>query len=136
MVMEILAASGISMLTAFLAKAGPPIADKAGQALADAANALFETIKKAFKGDPYAEQALTRLEDKPESKDRQGSVKDVLMERLEKDEAFAAEVRKLVEIAQKADKNGVIAWGERSVAIGGDARGNIIITGDNSHVQR
>ena len=136
MVMETLAASGISMLTTFLAKAAQPLADKAGQAVADAANSLLGAIKKKFKGDSYAEQALNRLEEKPESKDRQASVKDVLLEQMEKDDVFAAEVRTLVEVAQKADKNGVIAWGARSVAIGGNAQNNIIITGDNSQVQR
>ena len=136
MVMETVAASGISMLTAFLAKAGQPLADKAGQVVADAANSLFGSIKKKFKGNSYAEQALARLEEKPESKDRQASVKDALMEQIEKDDVFAAEVRRLVEVAQKADKNGVIAWGARSVAIGGNVRENIIITGDNSQVQR
>ncbi len=136
MVMETLAASGISMLTTFLAKAGQPLADKAGQAVADAVDSLFGAIKKKFKSDSYAEQALKRLQEKPESKDRQASVKDVLLEQMEKDEAFAAEVKKLIEIAQKADKNGVIAWGTRSVAIGGNAQNNIIITGENSQVQR
>ena len=124
------------MLTTFLAKAGQPLADKAGQAVADAANSLFEAIKKKFKGNSYAEQALARLEEKPESKDRQASVKDVLIEQMGKDDVFAAEVTRLVEVAQKADKNGVIAWGAGSVAVGGNAQGNIIITGDNSQVQR
>lgn len=136
MVMETLAASGMSMLAIFLAKTGQPLADKAGQAVADAANSLFAAIKKKFKGDSYAEQALNRLEEKPESKDRQASVKDVLLEQMERDNIFAAEVRRLVEAAQKADKNGVIAWGARSVAIGGNAQNNVIITGDNSQVQR
>ena len=136
MVMETLTASGISLLTTFLAKAGQPLADKAGQAVVDAANSLFGAIKKKFKGNSYAEQALTRLEEKPESKDRQASVKDVLLEQMEKDDVFATEVRRFVEAAQKADKSGVIAWGARSVAIGGNAQNNIIITGDNSQVQR
>jgi hypothetical protein len=135
MVMETLAASGISMLTAFLAKAGQPIADKAGQAFADAAQSLFATIKNKFKGNSYAEQALDRLEQKPESKDRQASVKDALLEQMEKDDVFAAEVRKLLDVAQKADKNGVIAWGARSIAIGGNAQNSIIITGDNNQLQ-
>lgn len=136
MVMETLAASGISMLTIFLTKAGQPLADKAGQAVVDAANALFRAIKKKFKGNSYAELALKRLEENPESKGRQASVKEVLLEQMERDDVFAAEVRKFVEAAQKADKNSVIAWGARSVAIGGNAKNNIIITGDNSQVQR
>lgn len=136
MVMETLAASGISMLTIFLTKAGQPLADKAGQAVADAANSLFGAIKKKFKGNSYAELALKRLEENPESKDRQASVKDVLLEQMERDDVFAAEVRKFVEAAQKADKDSVIALGARSVAIGGNAKNNIIITGDNSQVQR
>lgn len=134
--METLAATGISMLALFLTKAGQPLADKAGQAVADAANSLFGTIKKKFKGNSYAEQALNRFEERPESKDRQASVKDVLLEQMEKDDAFTAEVKRLIEIAQKADKNSIIALGARSVAIGGDAENNIIITGDNSQVQR
>ena len=136
MVMETLAASGISILTTFLAKAGQPLAEKAGQAVADAADALFGAIKKKFKGNSYAEQTLNRLEEKPESNDRQASVKDVLLEQMEKDDVFAAEVRRFVEVARKADKNSVIAWGERSVAIGGNAQDNVIITGDDNQVQR
>ena len=136
MVMETLAASGISLLATFLAKAGQPLADKAGQGVVDAAGFLLEAIKKKFRGNSYSEQVLNRLEQKPESKDRQASAKDILMEQMEKDDVFAAEVRRLVEVAQKADKKGVIAWGARSVAIGGNAQNNIIITGDNSQVQR
>ncbi len=135
MVMDTLAASGISLLTAFLFKAGPPVADKAGQAVAEAANCLIEAVRKKFKGNSYAEQALNRLEEKPDSKDRQASVKDVLLEQMEKDSIFAAEVKRLVGIAQKADKNGVVAWGKGSVAIGGDASHNIIVTGDGNQVQ-
>ena len=52
-------------------------------------------------------------------------------------ELLSAKVKQIAwEAAQKADKSGVIAWGARSVAIGGNAQNNIIITGDNSQVQR
>lgn len=135
MVMETLAAGGISMLTALLVKASKPLAEKAGQAVADAANSLLDAVKKKFKGDSYAEQTLNRLQEKPEAKDRQAALQGILTEQMEKDDAFAAEVKRLLEAARKADKSGVIASGERAVAIGGNASNNVIITGNNSQVK-
>ena len=96
--------------------------------MANAANSLFDAIKKKFKDDPYAERALRRLEEKPESKDRQASVKDVLVEQMEKDDAFAAVVKRLVEVAEKANSRG-------SLVVGGNIGESVIVTGNGNVIQ-
>ncbi len=49
---------------------------------------------------------------------------------LPEDPALAAEAARL--LASAAPGGNVTASGERSVAIGGDASGSVIITGDNN----
>ena len=57
------------------------------------------------------------------------------MEVMQEDAEFANTVKRLVSEAKAADTRNVIAYGDRSVAIGGDAKDNVIITGDSNTVR-
>lgn len=120
----------VSLLTQFLAKTGDAFAEKAGDALFQKASSLYQTIKNKFTGDEYAELTLLRLEESPEAKGRQVSFENLLAEKIDEDSAFANRIAELLEDAKKADTRNVIAYGERSVAIGGDVSNSNITTGD------
>ena len=131
---QVMATAAMALLSPYLAKAGEAFAKEAGEKLVEKASALYQAVKKKLKGDPYAEQTLARAEEKPASEGRQAALKDVLTEKMEEDADFAATVRQLVEEAKAADTRNVIAWGERSVAVGRDVTGSTIITGDGNVV--
>ncbi|MEJ2557846.1 MAG: hypothetical protein P8186_16785 [Anaerolineae bacterium] len=131
---QALAVAATALLGPYLAKAGETFAEKAGEKLAEKAGALYQMVKAKFKGDAYAEQTLARVEEKPEAKGRQGTLQEVLAEKMEEDADFAETVHRLVEEAKAADTRNVIAFGERSVAVGGDVSGSTIITGDGNVV--
>jgi hypothetical protein len=134
MTVQALATAAVALLSPYPVKAGEEFAKKAGERLADKAEALYQAVKAKFKGDAYAEQTLARVEEKPEAKGRRATLQEVLAEKLEEDADFAEMVRRLVEEAKAADTRNVIAFGERSVAVGGDVTGSTIITGDRNVV--
>jgi hypothetical protein len=131
---QAISTAAIALLSPYLAKAGEAFAKEAGEKLAEKVGALYQAVKSKFKGDAYAEQTLTRIEEKPEATGRQAAFQEVLVEKLEEDPDFAEVVRRLVEEAKAADTRKVIAFGERSVAVGGDVSGSTIITGDGNVV--
>jgi hypothetical protein len=124
------AATAIAFLAPYLVKAGESLAEKAGEAVAEKVGALYHAIKGKFAGDSYAEQTLLRLEESPGIEGRQSALETLLNEKMEEDPTFAKRVRQLVDEAKAADTNNVIAYGERSVAIGGDVSNTSINTGD------
>ena len=127
-----IATAAMALLSPYLTKAGEVLAKEAGEELVEKASALHQAIKAKFKGDAYAEQTLARLEEKPKAKGRQAALREVLAEKLEEDPNFAQVVRRLLKEAKAADTRNVIAFGERSVAVGGDVSGSTIITGDGN----
>jgi len=129
MAIETLATTVLALLTPYMAKTGESFASKAGEKLAEKVGALYQVIKSRFKGDSYAEHTLVRFETKPDSDGTRATLKELIEDKMETDSAFANLLRDLIEQAKDADTRNVIAYGERSVALGGDNAGNII-TGD------
>lgn len=134
MIVETIAAGAAAVLGPYLAEAGKGFAKKAGEALAEKASNLYQTIKAKFADDPDAEQALALVESKPDSKGRLLTLKEVLAQKMNGDPEFAEAVNRLVVEARKSDVHNVIAIGERNVAVGGDAIGSTIITGNDNEV--
>lgn len=95
---------------------------------------LYQKIKAELRGDSKAEQTLNRAEQMPESKERQAALENVIAEKMKEDPDFADNVRQLVEKVTAIGGKNVISCGERSVTIGGNAKGNTIITGDDNAV--
>jgi hypothetical protein len=97
--MEQLALSAVTLLVPYLAKAGESIANEAGGAAVAATKALYVAIRSRFHSDddPYAQQTLERLEEKPDAAGRQSALASVLAEHAEEDSAFADELKRLVE---------------------------------------
>jgi hypothetical protein len=133
-----LTAAALGLLTPYLAKTGEGFATRAGAILADKAAALYQALKDKFKDDPYAEQTLARVEEKPESEERQAALKGVLAEKIEDDPDFAGTVRRLVEEAEAAKPGSVTqnVSGDRNVVAGRDITGSNISTGDRYEASR
>jgi hypothetical protein len=99
-----------------------------------ASDGLYQKIRAKLSRDSCAEQTLIRAKQMPESKGRQAALEEVIAKKMNEDPDFAENVRQLVEKATASGGGYVISYGERSVAIGRDAKGNTIITGDNNAV--
>lgn len=126
---ETIATGAVAVLTPYLLEAGKGFANKAGAKLSEKAGEIYRLIKDKFKGDEDAEGALSMTESKPESKARQTTLQEVLIEKLSRDDNFAAALNKLLDEAKAADIKQVIAF-DRGVGIAGDANDNIIVTGN------
>ncbi len=138
-----IASAVVAFLAPYLAEGGKAVAKKAGEA-------LWNTIERRLRGTP-AEKTLEGLRANPQDKRIQGALEWQLEEVLKADREFLAELAHLLEEVQReapavyqatlqgsgaiAQGPGAVAAGERGVAIGGDATGNIIITGDRNEVR-
>lgn len=117
----------------FLLKAGERAAEKAGEQLASGALGLARSIWSRLQGHPDVEKAAQDLASMPNDPDAQAALRLQLKKLLTEDPTLAQELAQLWEQAPRQVCT-VIAQGERSVAIGGSASGNIIITGDRNRV--
>ena len=122
---ESVAMAAVALLGPYLAKAGEAFAKKAGEQLIEKVGALYQVVKSKFKGDNHAEQTLARLEQAPESKRRQAALEDVLIEKMEQDTEFAAQVRRWVEESESTGGGDVI---QQHLDISGKA-GSVIQVG-------
>ncbi len=135
-----LATVAVSLLVPCLAKAGKTIADKIGKDAWDTVNnkieKLYDSIKKKFTGNDYANNTLKRLEEKPENEDRQNAMKAVLREVLAEDQQFQ---KMLVQILEQIENSGgdkiIQAYRDSVVATNGSvaANGGSIALGNFSH---
>ncbi|MCK6630332.1 MAG: hypothetical protein L6R45_34825 [Anaerolineae bacterium] len=98
----------VALLGPYLVKAGEAFAEKAGEKLAEKVGELYQVIKKKFKGDTYAEQTLTRVEEKPEAKGRQDALIAVLAEKMQEDTNFAEKMQRLLEESEQVGGGDVI----------------------------
>jgi hypothetical protein len=133
----------IAALTAFLAPCLPALLH-AGQSVlddvvtrvgADAyrhAEGLWQRLWPRLREKPAADEAARDVADRPDDTRMHAALEVQLEKLLTSDTTLAAEIAQLFEQAKAA---GVVAVGERSVAVGGDVSG-VIVTGDSSSVER
>lgn len=119
----------------FLLKAGEGAAEEAGKKMGSAAweraKALWDKLGRKERVRKAAEAAAA-LPDNPAV---QQGVEVEVARALQEDEALRGEVVRLWEAA-KAAGVAVAALGDRSVAIGGNVSGSVIVTGDQNIVER
>jgi len=94
-----LAAAAVALLAPYLAEAGKSIAGKAGEAAEAGIKAIHARVRRRLHDDPddFGKKALARFEEEPADEGRQRTLTAVVAEKLQADEAFAAELRGLVE---------------------------------------
>jgi hypothetical protein len=129
----------VAALTAFLApflpyliQAGQKAASEAADALGEAAwphaQALWARIRGKVEEKPAAREAADDVAKAPEDERARGALELQIEKLLAHDAALAQDVERLWGQAQAAGV--VIASGDRAIAIGGSATGNVFVTGD------
>ncbi|GAB4461284.1 MAG: hypothetical protein Kow0070_18680 [Anaerolineales bacterium] len=99
----------------------------------DGLKRLAEKIQRKAASKPALQEALSDAQNAPTDEDTLAALRLQLKKLLQEDADLAAEAARLLAAVQTAG-NTITASGSRSVAIGGNASGNIIITGDNNKV--
>lgn len=126
----------LAPLLPYLLKGGVELAKSAAGELGkklsadswDGLKRLAEKIQQKAK--PALQEALTDAANAPTDEDALAALRLQLKKLLAEDPDLAAEAARL--LAGMQPGSAVIAGGNRSVAIGGNASGNVIITGDNN----
>lgn len=125
-------------LLPYLLKAGEQAVEEAGKKVAgetwDWAKELWTSLKPKVEAKPAALEAAEDVARTPDDADAQAVLRVQIRKLLTEDQTLAEEVAQWVDRAKAAGVS-VTASGERSVAIGGDASGNTIITGDSNLVK-
>jgi hypothetical protein len=136
-----LAAAAVGLLAPYLQQTAGVLADRAGQAIADAAlpkvKALYERIRGKLRPGSYQEALLEGVREAPEDPGRQEILKAELAKIISQDPQFAAELERLVTEARAAGgvritatDAGVVAAGDVQQWAGGDVVGRDKIGGD------
>ena len=148
----IIAANTLTVLSPFLQKLAPAAAEAIGTKVPDAVGALWKAIKQRFDKKAAAREVLEDMLKNPDDGDFQAAFRAQLKKILTEDEGFAAQLQTLLDKAAQeipaeykarlkgsgaiAQGSGAKAVGERGVMIGGNAEGNLIITGDKNKVEK
>lgn len=121
----------------YLLKAGEKAAEEAGKKLGseawDKAKTLWSKLRPKVEARPAAQEAAQDVAATPQDQDARAALRQQLKKLFTEDETLAAEVARLWQEAQATSPT-VVASGDRSVAIGGNVSGSVIVTGDNNQV--
>jgi hypothetical protein len=124
-------------LLPYLLKAGEKAAEETGKAVANQTlewgKSLWSKLKLKVEAKPDALEAAQDIAQNPDDQDAQAAFRRQLRKLLTEDQSLAEEVSRWLEQG-KAAAITVTAAGERSVAIGGDAKGTFV-TGDRNKVK-
>ena len=120
-------------LLPYLLKAGEKAAEETGKAAANQSlewgKSLWSKLKPKVEAKPEALEAAQDIAHHPDDQDAQAAFRRQLRKLLTEDQSLAEEVGRLLDQGKAAGIT-VTVSGERSVAIGGDANGSTIVTGD------
>lgn len=120
-------------LLPYLVKLGEGVVDGAGELVAagtwERAKTLWVKLQPQMDAKPSAKQAVQKVIVHPDDVRAQGNLEMELEDLLKENSALATQVAEWLK-QNPPSGNVVNSIGARSVAIGGDARGNAIITGD------
>ena len=122
-------------LLPYLLKAGEKAAEETGKVVADQSlelgKSLWSKLRPKVEAKPAALEAAQDAAVAPDDEDARATLRQQFKKLLAEDPSLAEEVQRSLEAAGV----NVTASGDRSVAIGGDATGNTIITGDRNRVR-
>jgi hypothetical protein len=121
-----IASAVIAFLSPYLIKTGEEVAAKAGEAVWKKVEEIHKAIKVRFarEKDDYSRNILRGFEEKPEK--RKEALREVLTEIIQKDQAFAARLSKLLE---EAKGKAILAGPEFVTNVFGGEIGEIINIG-------
>ena len=132
-----------TLLAPYLEKAGGKLAEEIGKGIPDYVSKLYAKIRSHLSRKPSAEEALTDFEKTPNNEDIQAAFRVQLKKLLIEDEEFAQQISDMLAECKKVEGDATIyqagsggvatergvAAGEGGVAVGGDVRGDVNITG-------
>ena len=122
-------------LLPYLLKAGETAAEETGKSIAgqswEWAKSLWSKLQPTVEAKPAALEAAQYAARSPGDEDGKAALRLQLKMLLTEDQSLAEELSRLLQ-QHKPAGNIVNASGDRSVAIGGEAKGNTIITGDQN----
>ena len=125
-------------LLPYLLKAGEGAAGETGKKAVDQSlewgKSLWSKLKLKVEAKPAALEAAQDIAQDPDDQDAQAAFRRQLRKLLTEDQSLADEVSRWLEQG-KAGGNTVNVSGSRNVVIGGDAKGNTIVTGDGNKVK-
>ena len=131
---NVLASSVTTALVPFLPyllKAGEKAAEETGKKAVDQSwewgKSLWSKLKPGVEAKPAALEAAQDVAHAPEDEELRIALRVQLRKLLTEDQSLAEEVSRLLEQGKAA---GITSSGDRNVVIGGDAKGNTIVTGD------
>ena len=116
-------------------EAAKKLGEKAGEQSLDHAKALWEKLRPKVEARPAALEAATDVAANPKDEEALAALRLQLKKLLAEDESLAKELARLLTQARPAGQT-VTASGSRSVAIGGNVSGSVIVTGDNNKVNK
>ncbi len=122
------------LLTKAGEKAAEVVGEKFGAELWETAQELWGRLFPKVKEKPAALEAAQDVAANPEDEDAQAALRLQLRKLLSQDHFLAQEVARILEEARA--RGVTVAFGERSVAVGGDVVGSTIVTGDRNVVQQ
>ena len=122
-------------LLPYLLKAGEKAAEETGKTVASQTlewgKSLWSKLQPKVEAKEAALEAAQDVAQEPEDQFAQAAFRQQLKKLLTEDQSLAEEVSRWLEQGKAAGIT-VTASGDRSVAIGGDAKSNTIITGDRT----
>lgn len=124
----------------YLLKMGEKAAEEAGKKLGEAAwegaKTLWTKLRPHVQAKPAAQEAIQDATARPQDADAQAALRRQLTKLLDEDADLRQEIERLWDATPPQVVQQVIAAGNRSVAIGGDVRGSIIVTGDGNVLEK
>jgi len=140
----LLATTVTAFLAPYLAKMGGKAAEAMGEQLPEAGGKIWSAIVEKFKGKQAAEGAAKELAAKPDDRDNQDAFEVQLRKALKEDPGFSVVIQKLAEAAERETRAAIIstgsgavatshsvAAGEGGVAVKGDVKGSILVSGSS-----
>jgi hypothetical protein len=128
----------LTPLLPYLLKAGEKAAEEAGKKLGgdawDRAKGLWAKLRPKVEAKPAAQEAVQDAAAAPNDNDIQAALRPQLRKLLAEDAVLAREIERLWQEVQQAGIT-IIAFGERSMAIGRDVTDSTIITGDENVIK-
>lgn len=107
-------------------------AEKLGKGAAEQAERLWLRLWPGLEQRPAAVEAAREVAKAPDDGDAQAALRLQLRKLLTEEPALATELEQLFE---QARRSGAVTAAQRGVAIGGDASGNTIVTGDSNTIR-
>jgi len=126
-------------LLPYLLKIGDKAAEEVGKKIGgegwEQAKTLWEKLRPKVEAKPAALEAVQEAAAHPDDEDTLAALRLQLKKLLAEDQALAQELARLLEQSCPTGQT-VIASGDRSVAIGGDVSGSMIVTGDKNKINK